>query len=65
MGEPTLYIVCEKCNRVLDPDEPDSVHAVKRKDMTSVGAQSTENGLHLWFHEGCYPGEPHYRRFDS
>jgi hypothetical protein len=25
MDEPTLYIVCEKCNRVLDPDEPDSV----------------------------------------
>jgi hypothetical protein len=65
MSEPTLYVVCERCNRVLDPDEPDSVLAVERKDGAGFGADSAEyvDGVQVWFHEGCYPGEPHYRRF--
>ncbi len=65
MSEPILYIVCERCSLVLDPDAPDSVHAVERKAVAGFGAESPEytDGVRMWFHEGCYPGEPHYRRF--
>jgi hypothetical protein len=65
VSEPTLYVVCERCNLVLDPNEPDSVLAVERKAVTGLGAESPEyvDGLQVWFHEGCYPGEPRYRRF--
>jgi hypothetical protein len=65
VSDPLLYVVCEGCNRVLDADEPDSVLAVERKAVTGARAESPEyiDGLQVWFHEGCYPGAPHYRRF--
>lgn len=49
-----MYI-CEWCRQVIEPDDPGVVRAVEQKDVSGFGRREVNDGVGVYFHEGCFP----------
>jgi hypothetical protein len=58
-----VHYICEMCRDPINPDTPDTVHAVEVKRLDAMTTTHYVDGLAVLFHEDCYPeGAPNYRR---
>ena len=53
--------VCSGCGQRIDPEDPDTVHAVEVRKLPAMGETHTVDGMPALFHRGCYPDGPGYR----
>jgi hypothetical protein len=55
---------CPTCQGPVDPDAPDTVEGIEQHDVPGFGqAHDYVDGLHAFFHSGCFPdGSPDWRR---
>ena len=63
MSEGAIHI-CEMCRDQVERGEPGVVEAVELVPAATFGdPHGTAEGLHVFFHEVCFPyGSPSYRR---
>jgi hypothetical protein len=58
-----VFYVCEWCGREIDPEAPDTVKAVERQRIVTMGPTvEIIDGMGVLFHADCYPGGRDYRR---
>jgi hypothetical protein len=62
MGD-EVFQICESCRQEVKPGDPGVVEAATILTAETFGGSQRIEGLHVFFHEGCFPtGSPNYRR---
>jgi hypothetical protein len=62
MAEAT-FTTCPTCRRRVDPADPTLIFGYAQHDVPDFGQQHDWiDGIRAYFHPGCFPGLPRYRK---